>query len=227
MLRIEETLRQSFLGLQVVELKLQNLTITEKRSDLDTFKKEVQQKVKGSYKSLNEIRDQTIFRAYRDFFWRVGIDPTKTRPAAEALTRRIVGGKEVPTINTFVDCYNLVSVLTSVAIAAFDLNSISENELIMRKARAQESFRGIGMDSEMLLQGNEVVIEDTGKRKLIAIYPYRDSDDSKVTLQTKNVLMMMCGVPDVPLGSLNDAAKLSKEFIKQFCGGSSSHSSSK
>ena len=89
-------------------------------SALKSFKSQVQQKVRESFGSPEQIRDQIIFRAYRDFFWRVGIDPTKTRPASEALTRRIVAGKSLPTINTLVDSYNLASVETFVAIAAFD-----------------------------------------------------------------------------------------------------------
>jgi DNA/RNA-binding domain of Phe-tRNA-synthetase-like protein len=219
-LEIEETLKQSFTGLQVIELQISNIKIKEKDQRLEEFKERIQQKVRNSFGSMDEIRNQPIFRAYRDFFWRVGIDPTKTRPAREALTRRIVGGKDLPTINTLVDCYNLASVMTSVAIAAFDLNSISHDSLLMRKANAGEMFKGIGMDSEMRLKGIEVVIEDLKSHKLIAVYPYRDSDDSKVTLETKNALLMMCGVPGISLDRLEQAKSLSKEYVESFCLGS-------
>jgi DNA/RNA-binding domain of Phe-tRNA-synthetase-like protein len=216
-LAIEDSLQKSFLGLQVVELKMMGLKISEKNDELQAFKTQAQQKVRQSYQSPEQIRDQPIFRSYRDFFWRVGIDPTKTRPAGEALTRRIVGGKELPTINTLVDSYNIASVMSSVAIAAFDLDAVSESDLFMRKARGGESFLGIGMNSEMNLKGVEVVIEDVKSHRVIAIYPYRDSDDSRVTLQTTNVLLMMCGVPGILIESLNEASKLSKEFVERFC----------
>ena len=49
--------------------------------------------------SLDGLKDEENIRAYRDFFWKLGIDPTKIRPAAEALIRRILGGKEIPRIN--------------------------------------------------------------------------------------------------------------------------------
>ncbi len=176
----------------------------------------MQQKVRESFSSAEQIRDQNVFRAYRDFFWRVGIDPTKTRPASEALTRRIIAGKSLPTINTLVDSYNLASVESFVAIAAFDVDLISE-DLFMRKAREGERFRGIGMQAEIELKGVEVIIEDLQSPKLIAVYPYRDSDDSKVTLQTKKVLLMMCCVPGVPQENLRHASALSKEFVERFC----------
>ncbi len=214
---IDDSLKKSFPGLQVIELQINDLRIEEKNENLETFKILIQRRVRESFNSLEKIRDQPIFRSYRDFFWRVGIDPTKTRPAGEALTRRIVGGKDLPRINTLVDSYNLASVMTSVAIAAFDLESVSEKDLFMRRAREGEVFKGIGMDSEMRLRGIEIVIEDMKPHRLIAIYPYRDSDDSKVTLQTRKVLLMMCGVPSIPLGRLEEASKLSKEYVERFC----------
>ncbi len=217
-LAIDETLKKLFPGLQVIELQMNDLRIVDKNEILEAFKIQVQQKVRKSFNSMEQIRDQPIFRSYRDFFWRVGIDPTKTRPAGEALTRRIVSGKDLPTINTLVDSYNLASVMTSIAIAAFDLDTVSEEgDLFMRKAREGEEFKGIGMDSEMRLKGIEVVIEDMKSHRLIAIYPYRDSNDSKVTLETTKVLLMMCGVPGIPLERLEEATKLSKDYVKRFC----------
>jgi DNA/RNA-binding domain of Phe-tRNA-synthetase-like protein len=216
-LAIDEYLKEIYPELQVVELRIDDLRISDKNEELENFKTGIQQKVRDSFASLESIRDQPIFRAYRDFFWKVGIDPTKTRPAGEALTRRIVSGKELPTINTLVDSYNLASVMTSIAIAAFDLDTISETGLLMRKARREESFMGIGMEKEIVLKGIEVVIEDTKSNKLIAIYPYRDSDESKVTLKTRNVLLMMCGVPGINLERLKEASKLSSEYVERFC----------
>ena len=61
------------------------------------------------------------------------------------------------------------------------------------------------MEAEIELKGVEVIIEDLVSRKPIAVYPYRDSDDSKVTLQTKKVLLMMCGVPGVPVENLRES----------------------
>lgn len=217
-LAIDETLKKLFPGLQVIELQMNDLKIVSKNESLEAFKREVKQKVRKSFNSMDQIRDQPIFRSYRDFFWRVGIDPTKTRPAGEALTRRIVSGKDLPTINTLVDSYNLASVITSVAIAAFDLDTVSEEgDFFLRKAREGEQFKGIGMDLQMRLKGIEVVIQDMKSHRLIAIYPYRDSDDSKVTLETRKVLLIMCGVPGIPLECLEEARILSKDYVKRFC----------
>ena len=119
-MEIVPELSEAFPGLRVLELELGGLAVKDSRSSasLDSFKQEVQMRIRGRTPSLEQVKDQPIFRAYRDFFWRVGIDPTKTRPAGEALTRRILGGRDLPRVNTVVDAYNLASVESSIAIAA-------------------------------------------------------------------------------------------------------------
>jgi DNA/RNA-binding domain of Phe-tRNA-synthetase-like protein len=87
----------------------------------------------------------------------------------------------------------------------------------MRKAIAGETFLGIGMRSEMKLRGVEIVIEESKTSRLIAVYPYRDSDDTKVTRDSRDVLLMMCGVPGVPHEKLEEARNTSKELIQKFC----------
>ncbi|MDA4112879.1 MAG: phenylalanine--tRNA ligase beta subunit-related protein [Thaumarchaeota archaeon] len=216
-MEIAPGLRSAFPGLRVVELKLTGLTVRSSDPALESFKLEVQERVRRRTASLQEVKDQPIFRAYRDFFWRVGIDPTKTRPAGEALTRRILGGRDLPLVNTLVDAYNLVSVETSMAIAAFDTAKVREDALTMRKAMSGEPFHGVGMASADSLSGVEVVIEDRDSQRLIAVYPYRDSDDSKITESTTDVLFMMCGVPGIDDATLETTRRLTEEYVGRFC----------
>jgi len=216
-MRVVPELQSSFPGLRVVELKMEGLEVENSDPALESFKREVQERTRGRIASLDEVKDRPVFRAYRDFFWRVGIDPTKVRPAGEALTRRILGGRDLPTVNTVVDAYNVASVETSIAIAAFDLDAIDEESLLMRRAAKGEPFHGIGMTSPDSLTGVEVVIEDQKSHRLVAVYPYRDSDDSKVTERTRGVLFMMCGVPGIDELTLERARDLTREYVGRFC----------
>ena len=162
------------------------------------------------------MKNLPTFRAYRDFFWRVGIDPTKNRPAAEALIRRILGGRTIPQINPLVDAYNLASIKTEIALAAFDADRL-KGGLIMRFSEKREKFLGIGMEKPMILKGGEIVVSDS--EKLVAIYPYRDADGTKITEKTRNVLLLVCGVPGIGDETLQDAALVALEYITRFCGG--------
>lgn len=216
-MEIREELSSTFPGLHAIPLEIHGLTIMKQTPALEHFKKEVLARVRLTIKSLEEIKDKPIYRAYRDFFWRVGIDPTKTRPAGEALVRKVIGGRDLPTINTLVDAYNLASLETGIAIAAFDLRNLAWEDLSMRKAIPGETFLGIGMSAPSTLTGVEVVIENKRTASLVAVYPYRDSEESKVTTETKDVLLVMCGVPGIKEESLQLAESLSKKYVMQFC----------
>ncbi|MGI0091070.1 MAG: B3/B4 domain-containing protein, partial [Nitrososphaerales archaeon] len=216
-MRITEELSRAFSGLRVKELELKNLSVRKSDQWLEEFKKQKQAEIRQRVSSLEEVKSIPLLRAYRDFYWKVGIDPTKTRPAGEALIRRILGGKGLPTINTLVDAYNIASAESSVAIAAFDISLVAKESLMMRLADNGESFLGIGMNAPIILSGVEVVIEDEKNKKLIAIYPYRDSAESKVTENTHDALLLMCGVPGINDEDLARARALSERYIKEYC----------
>ena len=73
------------------------------------------------------------------------------------------------------------------------------------------------MKAPIALHGIEVVIQDRMSGRLTAIYPYRDSDDSKVTPDSKNVLLLMCGVPGIDTLVLEGASKVTEGYVKRFC----------
>jgi len=210
---ISPEIKGRFPDLAVRFRQAKGLEIKRESGELEQFKKEVVDEIKNAY-NIDTLKDDAKMRLYRDFFWKIGIDPTKIRPASEALIRRILQGKPLPKINTAVDSYNLASIKSGVPLAAFDLAHIN-GELSMRFAKEGEEFAGIGMKEPKVLKGNEIVIED--RTSLVAIYPYRDADKSKITTDTKGILLMSCGVPGVPGETLDEAAELGADYLEKFC----------
>ena len=214
-LEIDETLQDRFPGLAAQIIRFHDVSVKRENSELEEYKLDVYKGTQNNWE-VEKLRDDPEFRAYRDFFWKLGIDPTKNRPAAEALIRRVLRDRPIPKINTWVDAYNLVSITTAVPIASFD-SDLLEGNLLMREAKAGETFLGIAMDKPVVLSGGEAVIQDD--KRLVAIYPYRDADYSKVSQDTKNVLMLMCGAPGITRTTLNASAKEAMTVIPRFCGG--------
>jgi DNA/RNA-binding domain of Phe-tRNA-synthetase-like protein len=216
-LKIAEEVMTEFPDLDVRLVEIYGVKVEEGSysPDLSSTLEEVVHQVRKNYR-LGDLKDVELVRYYRDFFWRIGIDPTKTRPSAEALLRRILLGKPFPRVNTLVDAYNMASVLTLIPVAAFDLHLLG-NSLTMRRSRPGETFLGIGMGRPYYLTGRELVVEDG--EKLIAIYPYRDADSTKVTGRTVNALIMVCGAPKVRSEVLDNASRTVIEYVTRFCGG--------
>jgi DNA/RNA-binding domain of Phe-tRNA-synthetase-like protein len=212
---LESAVKKAFPELLVEPVLLTDLAVTGELKDLEDFKKEVIEEIREDY-SAEKLKDAPIIRMYRNFFWRAGIDPTKIRPASEALIRRVLKGRELPKINTLVDSYNLASMKTNMALAAFDAKTVS-GELLMRFSNPGEEFRGIGMDKPIVLKGKEPIIQD--ENQIIAVYPYRDSDDTKVTVATKDALVLVCGVPGITKTMMDKAKVVTIDYIKRFCEG--------
>jgi len=179
------------------------------------LKREIIQEIRSLY-TLDQVKDEPIFRAYRDFFWSVGVDPTKTRPASEALVRRILSGGKLPNINTAVDAYNLASAKSGIPIGAFDADMLNR-DCTMRFARDGEQFLGIGMEKPVMLRTNQVILTDSGQ--IIAVYPYRDSDATKVTIATKNIHIVACGVPKVERERVVEGYVLCAGYLKELASG--------
>lgn len=213
-MNIDPTVRETFPGLNILTTLLQDITVTPENDDLEEFKKGFISKIKTLY-TIETLKDTPELRLYRDFFWKIGMDPTKVRPASEALIRRVIQGKVLPTINTLVDSYNLASMESCIPLAAFDSDRISA-DMKLRFAVKGEQFTGIGMKT-VFLEGNELVIQSGDE--LIALYPHRDADKSKVNLSTKNVLIVICGVPGISDGQLENARTIAEKYVLRFCGG--------
>lgn len=213
---IDRSVSERFPDLDVVVRCVRGVKVKPFDEELERLKQEVCSQVRRRY-TLEGLKDIPTIRAYRDFFWRIGVDPTKNRPASEALIRRILAGKPPPTINTLVDAYNLASILSEVALAAFDEDKLQSKEVVMRTAKKGETFLGIGMKEPITLQGGEIVLEDS--TNLIAIYPYRDAERSKITEETKNAALVSCGVPGLSKEKLLQAADLAVKYVTRFCGG--------
>ncbi len=213
--KIVSDVLQKFPDLMVLVGEVIGVRVSEVDPMLEEFKEGVFADVRSRF-TLEGLKDEPVFRAYRDFFWRIGVDPTKVRPAAEALIRRVLGGRSIPRINTVVDAYNLASMTTCIALAAFDVSRLN-GDIVMRFANRGEEFLGVGMDKSVTFVGGEIIMADASR--LIAIYPHRDADYSRITLQTKNLMLVSCGLPGISLDRLKDAAAVASDFVLKFCGG--------
>jgi DNA/RNA-binding domain of Phe-tRNA-synthetase-like protein len=186
-----------------------NVHIEKENMQIQKLKKAVYEEVRAKH-NIATLKDNPTVRAYRDFYWKLDIDPTKTRPSGEALLRRVLHGKELPRISTVVDAYNLASMKTIIPISGFDKNQLNPPFQI-RFAKNGETFTGIGMNKPVTLTGKMLVLAD--EKEILCIYPYRDSDHTKITEQTRNVLIVGYGAPEITDEQLKKAIETTTSYI--------------
>ncbi len=202
------------LGVHIAYGVVEGVVVEKNRVDVKEYARQVVRKIREQY-SIERLKEHPIIRAYRDFYWRIGIDPTKTRPSSEALVRRILRAGSIPLINNVVDAGNFASVETLVPIGIYDLDRIKGN-LTLRLSMRDEIFEPIGGSTEILEEGVPVLADE---EKILHLYPHRDSKHTMVRSDTRRVLVIACGVPNVPRELVKHAARKTVEYIIRFAQG--------
>ncbi len=161
-------------------------------SELEAEAERLREEIKSKY-TLENLKNDPVVRAYRDFYWRIGIDPTKTRPSSEALVRRLLRGKW-PKINPVVDAGNIASAKHLIPVGIYDLEQFTPPARIVL-ATGNEVFEPIGGKEERVPASTPIMIDSRGV--VMHLYPHRDSRVTMVRPETRCVLIIAAGVPGV------------------------------
>lgn len=194
---------------------INNVSVKKENMEIRELKRALYLEVRAKH-NIEKLKENPVIRAYRDFYWKLGIDPTKTRPSGEALMRRVLHGDELPTISTAVDAYNLASMKTIIPVSGFDKDELS-SPFNVRFAEDGEPFTGIGAEKPIALKSNMLVLAD--KKRVLCIYPHRDADQTKITEKTKNILLVGYGAPGITAQQLEEAVETALNYIRATCGG--------
>lgn len=123
--------------------------------------------------------------ATRAAYKALGKDPARYRGSAEALLRRVVGGKGLPEINAVVDVINLVSVESRLPVGLYDLGHVV-GEIVFRAGKSGETYKGIGK-YDLNLEGLPLFADTVGPHGSAT----SDSERTMVTAATEEVLAVI------------------------------------
>jgi len=131
---------------QFPDLKLGLLQGNISNTFLDSLLwQEINQKAEAIRKAqqFDTIKDIPVIQATRSAYRKLGKDPNRYRPSAEALMRRLVKGNEIYQINTMVDIINFLSLSTGYSIGGFDVDQI-QGDLTLGIGQPDEPYEAIG-----------------------------------------------------------------------------------
>lgn len=161
----------------------------------------------ASETTLNAINKLPNIFETREVYKKLGKDPNRYRPSAEALCRRIVRGIPLYQIDTLVDLINLVSLKSGYSIGGFNADKI-EGDLILGVGKADEKFEAIGRGM-LNIEGLPVYRDDIGAIGT----PTSDEERTKITLETTNLLMIINGYSGEK--GLAEVTKWAKELLNK------------
>lgn len=157
----------------------------------------------------DDIKLQPAIAATREVYKRCGKDPSRYRPSAEALRRRLMRGIALYQIDTLVDLINLVSLRTGYSIGGFDAGKIQGTRLELGVGRAGEPFEGIGR-GVLNIEGLPVYRDAAGGIGT----PTSDHERTKMDLGTTRILAIINGYSGQE--GLPEAALMTQELLQKY-----------
>ena len=134
------------------------------------------------------LKDVSGIAATRRIYRACGKDPSRYRPASEALIRRILQGKKLYQIDTLVDLINLASIVYGYSIGGFDADKMVGEQLTLGIGKADEPYEGIGRGL-INIEGLPVYRDEIGGVGT----PTSDHERTKITARTTHLLVLING----------------------------------
>lgn len=206
---------QPVAGLKIGYAVIRDIVVSKGNRDLERELTEVIKECRKRYNNdvaalmKGEILDDT-----RKMFKAFGVDPTKYRPSAEALLRRIVSGEDIYHINTVVDVNNLGSMKFELPVGVYNLDALKGNV----KFKIGSEKEDIETISKRKLRMKGVIVSCDDER--IFGSPVADSDKSKITPDVKNVLLLVYAPPSTTEDYITKATEFTSQKIVQYNSGS-------
>ena len=134
------------------------------------------------------LKDLPGIAATRRVYRACGKDPSRYRPASEALIRRMLQGKSLYQINTLVDLINLASIKYGYSIGGFDTGKFVGGTLTLGVGRASEPYEGIGR-GPINIEGLPVYRDAQGGVGT----PTSDNERTKIDMGTTHLTVIING----------------------------------
>lgn len=161
--------------------------------------------------STETLKEISGIAATRKVYRACGKDPSRYRPASEALIRRMLQGKTLYQIDTLVDLVNLASIAYGYSIGGFDADKFEGDTLTLGVGKAGEPYEGIGRGM-INIEGLPVYRDEKGGVGT----PTSDNERTKMELKTTHVAVVINGY-DGNEEKVRENAEFVQELLRKYC----------
>lgn len=201
-----ETVCPNFVG-ACVEARVKNSQYSQPLWDeINTLKAKFKAEL-----TTETLKDISGIAATRRVYRACGKDPSRYRPASEALIRRVLQGKALYQIDTLVDLINLASMAFGYSIGGFDADKFVGNTLTLGIGKEGEPYEGIGRGM-INIHGLPVYRDEIGGVGT----PTSDHERTKITIDTTHLLVLINGY-DGNEASVRQNAEFIQQLLQKFC----------
>jgi DNA/RNA-binding domain of Phe-tRNA-synthetase-like protein len=214
--RIHPEIFDAFPGLHIGVVRARGIDNRGDSTEIQPAIRKIQEEIRQRF-DLETLSQCAKIQNWRKAYALFGAKPKKHRSSVESLYRMVLEGKGLPSINRIVDLYNYVSLVHMVPVGGDDLAGV-EGDILLRFAAGDEVFRPLGSAEEQKARKGEVIYADE-KEVLCRRWNWRECEKTKMTRETRDVILVTEGLPPVTIDEINGAVLDMKELVQNHCGG--------
>ena len=204
---IEKKLKD--LDLRLVAAVVEGVSVKKKHEGLDRKARET---IKAT--GLEAVLNSDVIKGYLELYDAVGVK--RDRHAVKNLVEIAKQSGKLPTINTVVDSYNLVSIRKGLIVGAHDLEKISGNVKVKITDGSELYIPLGGAKPEKIIAGEYAFVDD---KVVLCRLDVKQGEHTKITNSTRNVFLYVQGNKYTPQKYLDGALEEICGNITKYCGG--------
>lgn len=173
--------------------------------------KEIEKRMK------EDLIEHPFIKAWDEVHLKFNSDPQLFPPSIKALLKRIQKGGGFPFINSVVALFNYISIKYLIPCGGDDVSKI-EGNLHLGFARGDECFIALGSEEEENpLAGEVIYFDDKTLKVMCRRWNWRNGDFSKITENTKKIVINIDGIGAVPQLIIEEARDELAKLLIEHC----------
>jgi len=214
--KIDASIFEKFPGLNVGVVIAMGINNSGTNEKIIRLIREKELEIRENY-STETLSQHPRIDSWRKAYSSFGAKPKKYKSSVESLYRMILKGVDLRPINIIVDVFNYISLKYMIPAGGDDLSKV-DGDIILKFAHGVEPFTALNSKERETAREGEVVYVDA-KEVLCRRWNWRECDKTKMTEETKEVVLVVEGLPPVTEEDVQKIVEDLSVLVRKYCGG--------
>ena len=215
-LKIDTKIFEKFPELKIGVVTANNIDNRGVSDEIMQLIREKEKEIRENY-DTETLSQHPKIHSWREAYSSFGAKPKRYKSSVESLYRMILKGLDLRHINKIVDLFNYISIKHTMPAGGDDMEKV-DGDVTLRFAVGDEPFTALNSQERETAKEGEVVYADS-KEVLCRRWNWRECDKTKMTEDTKDVILVVEALPPVTREELEEVVEDLSRLITEYCGG--------
>ena len=215
-LKIDDKIFEKFPELKLGAVTARNIDNHGVSDEIMQLIREKEREIRENY-DTETLSQHPKINSWRGAYSSFGAKPKKYKSSVESLYRMILKGLDLRHINKIVDLFNYISIKYMIPAGGDDMGKVN-GDITLKFAVGDEPFIALNSKEKGIAKEGEVVYADS-QEILCRRWNWRECDKTKMTEETKDVILVVEALPPVTKEELDEIEEELNRLVAKYCGG--------